>query len=218
MNRNRKAVSLICFIISGLVIGFSVCACSQTGAETTASESVTAAESSSESPSESTVDSVESEPEASISKRAELGHILGFENCYAESENTGPDHYYWRIFNSEGKEIACQFGFGCDSKPDIVIADIDGDGKDELLSNCVYGGDGAERAYVFRSRNGVIEVGTINREKLQKELGITLGANKYKVNYSAEKNQLVFVNSTDDQERVLTMDDLIFEEYTPGMF
>ena len=112
MNRNRKAVSLICFIISGLVIGFSVCACSQTGAETTASESATAAESSSESPSESTVDSVESEPEASISKRAELGHILGFENCYAESENTGPDHYYWRIFNSEGKEIACQFGFG----------------------------------------------------------------------------------------------------------
>ena len=55
-------------------------------------------------------------------------------------------------------------------------------------------------------------------EKLQKELGITLGANNYKVNYSAEKNQLMFVNSTDDQERVLTMDDLLFEEYTPGMF
>ena len=49
-------------------------------------------------------------------------------------------------------------------------------------------------------------------------LGTAFGANKYMVCYSADKNQLVFVNSQDDQERVLSMDDMIFKEYTPDMF
>ena len=214
MKRNNKAESLICLIISGLMIGSSVCSCSQADKETTAGESVTAAESSSE----NTTISEAAETEKELSKRVELGNVLGLENCYAEIENTGPDHYFWNIFNSEGKEIACQFGFGCDSKPDIVAADIDGDGSEELISNCCYGGDGAERAYVFRNRNGVIEIGTINQDKIQKELGITLGANNYKVCYSEEQKQLVFVNSLDDSERALSMDDLIFEEYKPDMF
>lgn len=214
MKRNHKAESLICLIISGLMIGFSVCACSKADKETTVSESVSAAESSSE----NTTTSEESETEKELSKRVELGTILGLENCYAEVEGTGPGHYFWHIFNSEGKEIACQFSFGCDSKPDIVTADIDGDGKDELISNCCYGGDGVERAYVYRNRNGVIEVGTIDQDKIQKELGITLGANNYKVCYSEEQKQLVFVNSLDNSERALSTDDLIFEEYKPDMF
>lgn len=214
MNRKHKAESLICLIVSGLIIGSSVCSCSQADKETTAGESMTAAESSSE----NTTASEESETGKELSKRVELGTILGLDNCSAAVEGTGPDHYFWHIFNSEGKEIACQFGFGCDSKPDIVAVDIDGDGSDELISNCCYGGDGAERTYVFRNRNGMIEVGTVNQEKIQKELGITLGANNYKVYYSAEKNQLVFVNSMDDSERVLSMDDLNFEEYKPDMF
>ena len=214
MKRNNKAESLICLIISGLMIGSSVCSCSQADKETTAGESVTSVESSSE----NTTTSEESETEKELSKRVELGTILGLENCYAEVEGTGPGHYFWHIFNYEGKEIACQFGFGCDSKPDIVTADIDGDGSDELISNCCYGGDGAERAYVYRNRNGVIEIGTVNQDKIQKELGITLGANKFKIYYSAEQKQLVYVNSLDDSERALTMDDLIFEEYKPDMF
>ena len=49
-------------------------------------------------------------------------------------------------------------------------------------------------------------------------LGTAFGANKYKVCYSADKNQLVFVNSQDNSERVLSMDDMIFKEYTPDMF
>jgi hypothetical protein len=60
-------------------------------------------------------------------KSVELGFILGYENCYAEVENTGPGHYSWRIYNSEGQQIACQFGFSCEDTPDIVIVDVDGD-------------------------------------------------------------------------------------------
>lgn len=201
------------FMLLGTITVFLACSCSQIKNEITAGESVTAVESTTE---ETTTE--ESETEREISKRVELGSVLGFENCYAEIEQGAPNYYIWHIFNSEGKEIACQFSYGCDSKPDIVIADIDGDGSDELISNCCYGADGAERAYVFRNRNGAVEVGMIDLEKIQKELGTAFGANEYKVCYSADKNQLVFVNSQDNSERVLSMDDMIFEEYTPDMF
>lgn len=200
------------FMLLGTITAFLVCSCSQTEKETTVSESVTAVENTTEET--TTADETEKE----ISKRVELGSVFGFENCYAVIKSGAPDFYYWYVFNSEGKEIACQFGYGCDSKPDIVIADIDGDGNDELISNCCYGADGAERAYVFRNRNGVIEAGMVDLEKIQKELGTAFGANKYKVCYSADKNQLVFINSQDNQERVLSMDDMIFKEYTRDMF
>ena len=202
------------FILLAAMTALPICSCSQTNNETTVSESVTLEESTSE----ETTTSEESETEEKISKRVEVGSVLGFENCYAEGEESAPDYYFWCIYNSEGKEIACQFAYGCDSKPDIVIADVDGDGNADLISNCCYGADGAERSYVFRNRNGVIEVGMLNQEKIQKELGIALGANNYKINYAEDKNQLVFVYSQDNSERVLSMDDMIFEEYKPGMF
>lgn len=210
----KRLKHLCYFMLLGTISAFLVCSCSQTEKETTAIESETTVESTTE----ETTTAEESEAEKEISKRVELGSVLGFENCYAVIESGAPDFYYWYVFNSEGKEIACQFGYGCDSKPDIVIADIDGDGNDELISNCCYGADGAERAYVFRNRNGVIEAGMVDLEKIQKELGTAFGANKYKVCYSADKNQLVYINSQDNQERVLSMDDMIFKEYTRDMF
>ena len=210
----KRLKHLCYFMLLGTISALLVCSCSQTEKETTVSESVTAVESTTE----ETTTGDEAETEKEISKRVELGSVLGFENCYAVIESGAPDFYYWYVFNSEGKEIACQFGYGCDSKPDIVIADIDGDGSDELISNCCYGADGAERAYVFRNRNGVIEAGMVDLEKIQKELGTAFGANKYKVCYSADKNRLVFINSQDNQERVLSMDDMIFKEYTRDMF
>ena len=210
----KRLKHLCYFMLLGTISALLVCSCSQTEKETTAIESETAVESTTE----ETTTADEAETEKEISKRVELGSVLGFENCYAVIESGAPDFYYWYVFNSEGKEIACQFGYGCDSKPDIVIADIDGDGSDELISNCCYGADGAERAYVFRNRNGVIEAGMVDLEKIQKELGTAFGANKYKVCYSADKNQLIFINSQDNQERVLSMDDMIFKEYTRDMF
>lgn len=210
----KRLKHLCYFMLLGTITAFLACSCSQIKNETTAGESVTAVESTTE----ETTTEEESETEKEISKRVELGAVLGFENCYAEIEQGAPNFYIWHVFNSEGKEIACQFSYGCDSKPDIVIADVDGDGKDELISNCCYGADGAERSYVFRNRNGVIEVGMLNQKKIQKELGIALGANNYKINYAEDKNQLVFVYSQDNSERVLSMDDMIFEEYKPGMF
>ena len=151
-------------------------------------------------------------------KSVELGFILGYENCYAEVENTGPGHYSWRIYNSEGQQIACQFGFSCEDNPDIVIVDVDGDGNNDLISNCCYGADGIERLYVFINKDDTIEVGVFNIEKYEEEQGIAVDSNDYKIYYSEESNCLIFHNNSDDSEKVLSTDDFVFEEYTSESF
>lgn len=76
--------------------------------------------------------------------------ILGYDGR-TETETMG----FWqmRTFYAETPEgafpIAESFGFG---EPVEWQVDLDGDGKEELVCNVTYGGDGAHRAYVYQRR------------------------------------------------------------------
>ena len=56
---------------------------------------------------------------------SELGSILGFDNCYCEGYMDVIGHCNWTIYNGDGEEIACQFGFDCEDAPDCYVADLD---------------------------------------------------------------------------------------------
>lgn len=53
-------------------------------------------------------------------------------------------------------EIAESFSFDIE---DDVARDIDGDGVTDLICNCQYGGDGAQRVSIFRKHGSMIEIG-----------------------------------------------------------
>ena len=91
--------------------------------------------------------------------------VFGLDGWYEEYQS-GPSHntrrYYASTADGRSIEIGKSFGFGIDDH----AVDLDGDGAAELVCNCVYGGDGAARVYVYRRSGDTIERGSIDYGKL----------------------------------------------------
>ena len=145
---------------------------------------------------------------------SELGSILGFDNCYCEGYMDVIGHCNWTIYNGDGEEIACQFGFGCEDAPDFYVADLDGDGENELICNCTYGADGTQRVFVFRNNAGIIEVGRFDENRMASELGEELYALSYNEFYDEAQNSIVFAYTTGN-EYSISLDDFSFSRYVP---
>ena len=82
-----------------------------------------------------------------------------------EDEELVPSHYLhsYVVQTADGPlTVAESFGFVLDDH----VLDLDGDGVTELVCNCVFGGDGVSRVYVFRRNGDVIERGGVDYEKL----------------------------------------------------
>ena len=146
---------------------------------------------------------------------SELGSILGFDNCYCEGYMDVIGHCNWTIYNGDGEEIACQFGFDCEDAPDCYVADPDGDGENELICNCTYGADGSQRVFIFRNNAGIIEVGSFDETRMAREIGEELYALSYNEFYDEAQNCIVFVYITGHEYGILP-DDFSFSNYVPG--
>ena len=146
---------------------------------------------------------------------SDLGSILGFDNCYCEGYMDVIGHCNWTIYNGDGEEIACQFGFNCEDAPDCYVADLDGDGENELICNCTYGSDGAQRVFIFRNNAGIIEVGSFDETRMASEIGEELSAISYNVFYDEAQKSIVFVYITGNEYSILP-DDFSFSNYVPG--
>ena len=146
---------------------------------------------------------------------SDLGSILGFDNCYCEGYMDVIGHCNWTIYNGDGEEIACQFGFDCEDVPECYVADPDGDGENELICNCTYGADGSQRVFIFRNNAGIIEVGSFDEARIASEIGEELSAISYNVFYDEAQNCIVFVYITGQEYRILP-DDFSFSNYVPG--
>ena len=146
---------------------------------------------------------------------SDLGSLLGFDNCYCEGYMDVIGHCNWTIYNGDGEEIACQFGFDCEDAPDCYVADLDGDGEDELICNCTYGADGTQRVFIFRNNDGVIEVGTFDETRIASEIGEEISAIAYNVFYDEAQNSIVFVYITGN-EYIIPLNDFTFSKYIPG--
>lgn len=131
------------------------------------------------------------------------GTLLGFDNWYLEKESAGEIFNTWTFYNEQGEPFAVQFGFDNNSGPQYIVDDFDGDGTDDIICNNQYGGDGAQRVFVFRNTPNGIEVG-------QEAVSGELGAMGFDVFYDAGSKQVIFSNYTDNTEQVLTVDDFVF--------
>jgi len=87
-------------------------------------------------------------------------NIMGLNGYYIESE-TMPSFYTRCYYTSYGDVGDACIGKSFAYMIDDHISDLDGDGMTELVCNCVYG-DGAQRVYVYRMKNGAVERGYLD--------------------------------------------------------
>lgn len=107
----------------------------------------------------------------------------------------------WLYINSDGVIVGECFGY---INPDTYLVDIDGDGADELVCNCINMGDGVRRVFVYRYNDGVVECGTWDLQLVCSELGIsgseTRPSSTY---YSQEDNDVIieisYMNKSEDE-------------------
>ena len=140
--------------------------------------------------------------------RIMFGDALGYEKCYCESVSLAGPWIEWNLYNENGEMIAMQFGFN-DYEPYLYPLDLDGDGEDELISSCVYGGDGANRVFVYRNNNGEIEVGVYVTDMCTVE---------YSMEYFEKNNDIILHNWSVQKDVELGMDDFEFSRFDPENF
>ncbi len=88
-------------------------------------------------------------------------NVLGYDGYVYVDDGGGVGHQirtYYAISDNGDFPIAVSFGFG--DAQDYAI-DLDGDGITELITNVQYGGDGAQRVYVYRWRGDAIVRGEL---------------------------------------------------------
>lgn len=90
--------------------------------------------------------------------------IMGFDG-YMEAEPSGSWELrtYHTVIDGTPYVIAESFGFG--GIQDYTV-DLDGDGVTELVANVQFGGDGAQRAYVYQRKGNDVYLGTLSVKDL----------------------------------------------------
>lgn len=97
--------------------------------------------------------------------------VLGFEDYYVKVDEVSPgfiiQNYYAKI-NGVDTKIAEVYGYVV-PEPEVYSKDLDGDGVEELICNCM-AGTGAARVRVYRNKDGVIERGSLVYDSWDKTL------------------------------------------------
>lgn len=200
-------------LILSLGIMFSLCSCSKKTEETTTTETTAEDTTVEETTVEETtvtetyipdltedekIDDEESSSNVTL-KRIEGTDetLLGYDNWYIIKKTECHTNTY--IFYNENGSVVLGEEFGGFG---FQIKDLDGDGINELISPCQYSADGANRLFVFRNNNGVIEKGRI---------GSSLSTPEYSEYYDEDQGKMIFDSTQGTFE--LTIDDFIFEKY-----
>ena len=127
--------------------------------------------------------------------------LFGRDGYYEES---GEGHiirtYYLREWNGKTDvSVAESFGFGIDDH----TVDLDGDGVDELVCNCTFGGDGARRVYVYRLNGDTVERGMLDEECIELSDFFDWGVNAVQEYYDAAAGNFVLEYATKDSVRTV---------------
>lgn len=98
-------------------------------------------------------------PESSSKK---FESVLGFKDYYVKVDEVSPgfviQDYYAKI-NGVDTKIAEVYGYVV-PEPEVYSKDMDGDGVEELICNCM-AGTGAARVHVYRNKEGKIQRGSL---------------------------------------------------------
>ena len=149
-----------------------------------------------------------------------FAEVLGYSDYYVTVEQTMPgfiiQNYYTEV-GSEEKCIAQIFGYTVPG-PEVYSRDLDEDGINELICNCIYG-TGARRVYIYRNNDGVIEKGSLAYDLWDNAMfaGITnMGASYIEENYIADTNTFEIVYPTEKGSETIVIEDIdmfTFEEF-----
>lgn len=162
----------------------------------------------------------EENSESSSNGEHHFDEVLGYRDYYVTVEQNMPGFIIQKYFTEEDgveKCIAQVYGYVVPG-PEVYSRDLDDDGISELICNCMYG-TGAERVYVYRNNDGVIERGYLSYDPWDSALfpGISnTGASYISENYIAETNtfEIVYQTATGSETIVLeNIDMFVFEEF-----
>lgn len=144
-----------------------------------------------------------------------MENLLGCTNWHIERKTTAPDFYSWIFINDDTNEIFAEyFGFK-QYKPDAFYVDIDSDGEKEIICNCQYGGDMANRALIYRNNKGIIEVGELNIDKVKEKYNIDLSGGEitYDVIYSESDKSIVLYFTETNKQYIIDYDMYEYSTY-----
>lgn len=132
--------------------------------------------------------------------------------CYWEDEMIGLEQIGRRYYaeNLDGERGVC-LGESFGVQIDDYTYDLDGDGIEELICNCVFGGDGAFRVMIYRLRDGIIEVGRIPENDLELPGFQNWGANAIKEYFDVNVGCVVLEYSSENGTRSVTCNYSDFE-------
>ena len=91
-------------------------------------------------------------------------NIMGLKGYMVNVSEASGD-WYELVYHADmdGKDVIIGESFGYGEPQDFVV-DLYEDGVSELVCNCTFGGDGAQRVYTYQLVDGEVQVGTIALE------------------------------------------------------
>ena len=145
--------------------------------------------------------------------------ILGYSNYYVEAEEGTPGFVHWNYYTKiEGEKIYLAEVFGyVVPEPEVYSKDLDGDGINELICNCMYG-TGATRVYVYRNNDGVIERGWLAYDTWDATLFPDIsnrGASYLQEKYIVDNNTFTITYPTETDNATIVLEDLDMFEFEP---
>ena len=123
------------------------------------------------------------------SSSGKIDNLFGFSASCEEKEELPSWYTRKYILYVDGEEMLAAQTFGLQNSDYFV--DIDGDGKNELISNCMWGGDGHEEVYVFRYNGEYIEIGFVNWLNLDMKGLNYWGVNAVQTHYDDNNNVIL---------------------------
>ena len=140
-----------------------------------------------------------------IGDLGEFSEVLGFSGCKVRVSETAPHFFTWHFYTeTDGvKRCLAEMIGRFDSKlPEAYSADLDGDGTDELICNCV-SGDGSQTVTVYRNNGGKTEAGYV-KEAFYDGLGaVSFGPGSFTERYDPEQGFVItyYTETADGSER-----------------
>ena len=145
----------------------------------------------------------------------ELPTPLGLDDWYCERTYNDYGFSYWDFYTKDGVRFAQQFGSACEYRPNVFIRDLDGDGINELISECYYHDSGDTHIFIYRNNNGTIEAGCIKPDLVASALDLDIeGFDDFGEYYERRKDKMVIISYETYGYYEITMDEFIFEDYS----
>ncbi|MGN1102933.1 MAG: hypothetical protein ACI4RG_12120, partial [Huintestinicola sp.] len=153
----------------------------------------------------------------------EFNDVMGYDGViYTETAATGVWSQRYYLSFIDGKPVCIAESFGSGDGENDSIADIDGDGINELICNCVYGADGAHVCYIYKMTDeGIMRASghdLMGEEILKKQI---VAGNTFS-EYLPEKNKMLCGYFDNEEyarvEYDIDMSALNFEPFTSSLF